>query len=150
MLTASSVEINAPAALVWEVFSTVEHWPDWTASVNRLVGLDGPDLLVGNRFEIHQPRMPKLVWEVTELVPGASWTWVQRSPGGVTSARHEVVARAEERTLVRQELEQRGVVGAAVGRLMHRMTKRYLELEAQGLKARSEQLWRLNDSASSR
>jgi len=138
MITDSSVEIDAPAPLVWDVFSDVERWPEWTASVTRIVALDGPGLAVGKRFGIKQPRMPKLVWEVTEVLPGASWTWVQRSPGGSTLARHDVVA-GDRSTLVRQRLEQRGPVGALVGRLMHGMTRRYLELEAQGLKKRSEQ-----------
>jgi hypothetical protein len=44
--------------------------------------------------------------------------------------------------LVRQQLDQRGVLGALVGRLMVKKTKRFLELEAQGLKARSEPLSR--------
>ena len=139
MITDSSVEIAAPPSLVWEVFSDVERWPEWTASVTRLVALDGPGLAVGKRFEIKQPRMPKLLWQVTEVQPGSGWTWVQRSPGGSTSARHEVVAQNDDRTLVRQQLDQRGLLGALAGRLMRGMTKRYLELEAQGLKARSEQ-----------
>ena len=79
--------------MVWEVFGDVERWPEWTASVTRLVALDGPGLAVGKRFEIKQPRMPKLVWEVTEVDPGVSWTWVQRSPGGCDLARHEVIPR---------------------------------------------------------
>ena len=148
MITESSVEIAAPASLVWDVFSDVERWPEWTASVTRLVALDGPGLAVGKRFEIKQPRMPKLVWEVTEVHPGAGWTWVQRSPGGSTVARHDVVAQAGGHTLVRQQLDQRGAVGALVGRLMHGTTKRYLELEAQGLRARSEQRNRLDGPAS--
>lgn len=78
MLTDSSVEVEAPAPLVWEVFGDVERWPEWTASVTRLVAPDGPGLSVGKRLEIKQPRMPRLVWEVTEVAPGASWTWVQR------------------------------------------------------------------------
>jgi uncharacterized membrane protein len=138
MITDSSVEIDAPAPLVWDVFSDVERWPEWTASVTRIVALDGPGLAVGKRFEIKQPRMPTLVWEVTEVLPGASWTWEQRSPGGSTLASHDVVATTGSRTLVRQRLDQRGPVGALVGRLMHGMTRRYLELEAQGLKKRSE------------
>jgi hypothetical protein len=61
--------------------------------------------------------MRKLVWEVTEVLPGASWTWVRRSRGGSTLACHDVVA-GDSSTLVRQRLEQRGPVGALVGRLM--------------------------------
>jgi uncharacterized membrane protein len=138
MITDSSIDIDAPAHLVWDVFTDVERWSEWTASVQRITALDGPGIEVGKRFEIKQPRMPKLVWEVTEVHPGTGWTWVQRSPGGTTVAVHEVVAQGDERTLVRQRLEQRGPVGALVGLLMRGLTKRYLELEARGLKARSE------------
>jgi uncharacterized membrane protein len=144
MFNEDAIEIDAPPQLVWDVFSDVERWPEWTASVTSLVGLDGPALAVGKRFAIKQPRMSKLVWKVTEIDPGASWTWVQRSPGVLVSARHDVIAQPGGRTLVRQQLDQRGVLGALVGRLMVKKTMRFLELEAQGLKARSEQLSRAN------
>jgi uncharacterized membrane protein len=142
MFNEDNVEIAAPPQLVWDVFTDVEHWPDWTSSVTSLVGLDAPALAVGRRFAIKQPGMSKLVWTVTEIEPGSSWTWVQRSPGVLVSARHDVIAQPGGRTLVRQQLDQRGVLGALVGRLMVKKTKRFLELEAQGLKARSEQLSR--------
>jgi uncharacterized protein YndB with AHSA1/START domain len=142
MYNKDSVEIAAPPQLVWDVLTDVEHWPDWTASVTSLVGLDAPALAVGRRFAIKQPGMSKLVWTVTEIEPGSSWTWVQRSPGVLVSARHDVIAQPDGRTLVRQQLDQRGALGALVGRLMVKKTKRFLELEAQGLKARSERLSR--------
>ena len=140
MITESSVEIDAPASLVWDVFTDVERWPEWTASVTRLVALDGPGLAIGKRFEIKQPKLPKLVWEVTDLAPGVSWTWAQRTSGGSTLAHHKLTPIAEGRTLVHQALDQQGIGGAIVGRLMRRTTCRYLEMEAQGLKSRSEQL----------
>jgi uncharacterized membrane protein len=65
MYNEDSVEIAAPPQLVWDVFSDVEHWPDWTSSVTSLVGLDAPALAVGRRFAIKQPGMSKLVWTVT-------------------------------------------------------------------------------------
>lgn len=148
MITEDSVEIDAPAHLVWDVFSKVEGWPEWTASVTSLVGQDGTDLALGKRFAIKQPGMSKLVWQVTEIDPGSSWTWVQRSPGVLVTARHWVTAQPGGRTLVRQQLEQRGVLGALVGRLMVKKTKRFLELEAQGLKARSEHLSRADGAHS--
>src|SRR5215207_8088589 len=140
MITDSSVEIEASAPTVWGVFVDVEQWPSWTSSVTELVALDGPGIEVGKRFQIKQPRMPKLVWEVTDVEPGASWTWRQRSPGGTTLATHEVVTETGDRTLVRQRIDQRGPVGALVGALTRRMTRRFLALEARGLKARTEQL----------
>jgi uncharacterized membrane protein len=139
MFNEDSIEIDAPPQLVWDVFSDVERWPEWTASVTSLVGRDGPDLAVGKRFAIKQPGMQKLVWRVTEIDPGSSWTWVQRSPGVLVTARHDVISQPGGRTLVRQKLDQRGVLGSLVGRLMVKKTKRFLALEAQGLKARAEQ-----------
>jgi uncharacterized protein YndB with AHSA1/START domain len=147
MITDSSVEIAAPASIVWEVFVAVERWPEWTASVERVVPLDGPALEVGRRYEIKQPRLPKVVWEVTELDPGHSWTWRQRSLGSKVSATHEVVPQDAGRTVVRQRIDQRGPLGVVVGVLMRRLTRRYLYLEGQGLKARSEERRSRNASA---
>jgi hypothetical protein len=76
---------------------------------------------------------------VTQVAPGVAWTWRQRSFGGTTSATHEVTALDGERTLVRQKIDQRGPIGVTVGRLLRRLTRRYLTLEGEGLKARSEQ-----------
>jgi len=146
MITEDSLEIDAPPHLVWQVFTDVEHWPDWTPSVTSLVGRDGADLAVGRRFAIKQPGMSKLVWKVTEIDPGSSWTWVQRSPGVQVTARHWVSAQSGGGAVVRQQLEQRGIIGALVGRLMHKKTKRFLEQEAHGLKSRTEQLHRARGS----
>jgi uncharacterized protein YndB with AHSA1/START domain len=138
MITESSITIDAPAALVWDVFTDVERWPEWTASVERIVALDGAGIEVGKSFEIKQPRFPKLVWEITEVEPGVAWTWRQRSLGSRTFATHEVVAEAPDCTLVRQRIDQRGPLGVLVGVLVRRLTRRYLDLEAHGLKGRSE------------
>lgn len=138
MITDRSISIEAPAALVWEIFSDVERWPDMTPSVDALQALDGPGLEVGKRFRISQPRFPTLVWTVTEVDPGRSWTWEQRSPGGTTLAVHEVVAQGPARTLVRQRIDQRGPIGTVVGWLTRRITPRYMDQEAEGLKAMAE------------
>jgi len=139
MITDSSVAIDAPASIVWDLYADVERWPEWTASVERIVALDGPGIEIGKRFEIKQPRLPKLVWEVTDVDPGVSWRWQQRSLGATAVATHEVTATDAATTVVHQQIEQRGPIGAATGVLMRRLTKRYLELESQGLKAVSEQ-----------
>lgn len=138
MITESSVEIAADAATVWAVYSDVERWPEWTASITRIEALDGRELGVGKRYAIKQPRLPRLVWRVSALEPGAAWTWQQGAPGGLTLGVHEVVPLGPERTLVRQRVDQRGPVGTLVGVLMRGLTRRYLALEAEGLKARCE------------
>jgi uncharacterized membrane protein len=139
MITEGSIEIDAPATVVWDVFVDVERWHEWTASIDGIVPLDGSGIEVGKRFDIKQPRFPRLVWEVTAVEPGAGWTWRQRSFGSTTLAVHEVVPLDGSRTRVRQRIDQRGPVGLPVGVLTRRLTRRYLDLEGRGLKARSEQ-----------
>jgi uncharacterized membrane protein len=138
MITTCSVEIDAPASLVWEVFSDVAHWPDWTASIERVVPLDGSTLELGGRFAIKQPRLPNLVWQVDALAAGISWSWRQAGLGATSHAVHEVVALDATRTLVRQRFEQEGPIGALLGRLFAGVTRRYLQMEADGLKAACE------------
>jgi uncharacterized membrane protein len=138
MIEEASIEIEAPPGVVWGVFTAVEQWPDMTASVTKVEGVDGPELAVGRKFRIKQPRLPRVTWTVTELTPGRTWTWVSKTPGNTTSATHEVTSLDDGRTLVHQRIEQGGPGGWLVGHLMRRMTKRYLDMEGQGLKAASE------------
>src|ERR1700757_929609 len=100
MFNDDSIEIDAPPQVVWDVFSDVERWPEWTASVTSLAGQDGSTLAVGHRFAIQQPGLQKLVWKVAEIESGPSWTWEHRSPGVHVPARHFVTALPGGRTLV--------------------------------------------------
>jgi uncharacterized membrane protein len=147
MNSENCIEIAAPAPVVWDIYTDVESWPSWTASVERIVALDGGGIEIGRRFEIKQPRMPTLVWEVTDVVPGVSWSWRQRSFGATTLASHELVTQEGDRTLVRQSIDQRGPLGVVVGVLMARLTKRYLDLESNGLKEVSEQRWQAESTS---
>lgn len=106
-------------------------------SVERLD--DGP-LRVGSRARIRQPRLPEAVWEVTEVVPGASFTWVARGPGVRTTASHVVAPAAPDGThaAVTATLVQAGPLGPVVGLLTKRLTERYMDLEVHGLKTRCE------------
>jgi hypothetical protein len=132
------ITIHAPIGRVWDVYADVERWPTWTASVTSLDLIDGPGLRLGARARIKQPRFPRLVWTVTEIDPGTSWTWVSRSPGAVTTATHRLTAIDGATTRVDQTIDQGGVLGALVGRLTTRLTHRYLAMEAAGLRARAE------------
>jgi hypothetical protein len=104
-------------------------------SVERLD--DGP-LRVGSRARVRQPRLPTAVWEVTELVPDRSFTWVARGPGIVTTGSHVVTPLDGDGVKATAALEQAGPLGSLMGRLTKRLTNEYLETEVRALKARIE------------
>ena len=138
MKTQHGVTIAAPIEQVWDVFGDVERWPEWTASTTSVELLDGTELTVGARARIKQPRLPRLVWTVTAIEPGLSWTWQTRGPGATTTATHVLERLDDTTTRVEQTIEQVGLLGVIVARLSGRLTRRYLAMEAAGLRRRVE------------
>jgi uncharacterized membrane protein len=136
------IVIAAPADEVWAVYSDVEHWPDWTDSVARVELVTGDEVEVGARARIEQPKLPKAEWEVTEVVPGRSWTWVSKAPGVRSTAIHTLDVVGPDSTRVHQTIVQDGALGGIVGRMYGKLTRRYLAMEAQGLKQRCESVSR--------
>lgn len=130
--------VNERVDVVWAVYSDVEHWPEWTASVEATEYLAGHELAVGARVRIKQPKLPTAVWEVCAVDPGRSWTWVATGPGVRTTARHTLESVGAHTTRVQMTLEQRGLLGGVIGRLYAQLTRTYLAMEAAGLKERSE------------
>lgn len=138
MILQDEITIEAPVDAVWAVYSDVARWPTWTESVTSVELLDSPTLGPTSRARIKQPWFPTLVWAVSALTPGASWSWTARSPGATTIATHQLHALGHDRTRVVQTIDQRGPLGVLVGVLTQRLTRRYLAMEAAGLKQRVE------------
>jgi uncharacterized membrane protein len=132
-----TIDIQAPAARVWEVVRDVEHWFEWTPTVNSVQPLDPGPLNVGTRAIVRQPKLLPARWQITEIEEGRSFTWTTRAPGIVVTARHSVdgAANSSRATL---SLDFSGPLGALCARLTRGINARYLALEAQGLKKRAE------------
>ncbi len=136
----TSIDVAASPDRVWEVLVDVERWPEWTDSVSGVRSLDAGPLAVGSRVEVSQPRIPTGTYTVTALEPGSAFTWEQRQPGSTVSAHHECAALPGGGTRVELRVLMSGAIGCVVGRLYRRLTKRYLAVEAAGLKSRAEDI----------
>lgn len=133
----ASIRIDATPQQVWEIYADVERWPEWTRSVTSVERLDIGPFAVGSRARVRQPRLPTTVWTVTELIAGSHFLWEAKGPGLTTIGGHLVEAdRDDARATAR--LDQHGPGGAVIGRLTASLTRRYLDLEVAGLKARVE------------
>jgi hypothetical protein len=78
------------------------------------------------------------VWRVTALAPQESFTWTARDRGVTTVARHVVKPREDGKTQALSQLQQSGPFAFVARLLFGRLIRRYLDLEAQGLKRRCE------------
>jgi len=134
-----TMEIAAPQSLVWSVMADVQRWPEWTAST-AFVKMPSPGpLRVGSRVRIHQPRLPPAFWKVAELNPGVGFTWISRAPGVCVTAQHATEA-IPVGTRVTLSIRYEGLFGALLAWWVGELNARYLEMEANGLKARCTEL----------
>lgn len=134
-----TVEIDAPPEIVWEVMSDVERWHEWTASISSIRRLDPGPFQVGSRAKVRQPKFPPAVWKVTAIEPGREFTWKSEGFGFVVYGSHAVTAQ-ERGSRVTLALHYTGVLGGLLASLTRGITERYLKLEAEGLKRRSESM----------
>ncbi|MEV0649468.1 SRPBCC family protein [Phytomonospora sp. NPDC050363] len=135
-LTASAATTASPRRC-WTVLTDVADWPNWTTSITSVTPFDGPELAVGRRYRLEQPGMPALVWTVKTLVEGEYFDWEARSPGVRTVGRH-ALHPTDTGTRIEVGIDQTGPLAWLAGLLMGAKTRRYLALEAAGLKAAGE------------
>ena len=132
------IDIAAPQGQVWAVMADVERWPEWTASVTRVERLDRAPFGVGSRARIRQPRFPAVIWTVTALEPGRSFEWQATTPGLLSVGVHGVDAAGDHASRVTLSLTWSGPLAPVIRLLFGNLSRRYVEMEAQGLKRRCE------------
>jgi len=134
-----SVTVQASPERVWQVYSDVERWPEWTSeTVDSVERLDAGRIHIGAKTRICQPKLRPAVWEVTELKEGEYFEWVSRAPGLKTTGGHRVISTPEG-TVATATIIQEGPLGWLFGRLYAGLTQRYIETETEKLKQVSEQ-----------
>ncbi len=77
-------DIEAPPAVVWELLTAPEHWPEWGPSVTA-VDLDADQLRKGARGTVTTKFGLDLPFEIVEFDDGIRWAW---KVGGVPATDH--------------------------------------------------------------
>jgi uncharacterized membrane protein len=134
----TAVDVDAPAEVVWDVLTHVVLWPEWTESVTSVDILEGGDLHEGSKAKLKQPGFPLMTWKVTELEPLKRFTWESRKGGVTTVADHVMSPRTDGGVHVTHSIHMRGPMAGVAGLFSGKRTRRYVEMEAAGLKSRCE------------
>ncbi len=132
---ASAIVAAGPAA-AWTALSNVTDWPNWTESMTTI---EGPPAAIttGQAYTVKQPGMPRMVWTVSEVDDGHGFSWTAPSPGVTTVGRHWISTDGLGGTRIHLSVEQTGPLARLIGALTGRRTRRYLQMEADGLAAAS-------------
>jgi uncharacterized protein YndB with AHSA1/START domain len=133
----TTVDVAAPPDDVWHVLEGVEGWPRWTPSMSSVRRSATGPLTEGEHVVVRQPGMPPSEWTVTAVERGSSFTWVSKRPGVTTSATH-LVAPTRDGSRVTLTVEQHGPLAGISGILLGGKVRRFVEIEAAGLRAELE------------
>jgi hypothetical protein len=141
-----TVDIAAPPRIVWAVIRDVERWHEWTPSITSIERLDGGPLRIGARASVRQPKLPKNIFTVTTLEDDRGFDWQTTSPGLSGSGHHwiEPISTGSRVTL---GVNFRGFLAPIVRLFYGRLTQRYNDMEAAGLKRRVEDGTWITESA---
>lgn len=85
-----TLDIAAPAAILWDLETDIEGWPTVLPTVTSAKRLDAGPLRVGSTARIEQPGLKPAVWTVTELEPGKRFAWWTSLFGVRTDAIHSI------------------------------------------------------------
>ena len=144
----TTVAIDADTQDVWTALIEAQRWPEWTDSMEEVTWLDGGAPSVGSRARVKQPGMPALTWTVTEMEPGHRFDWRTSSVGVTTVGTHAVAAAGDGRSRLTLGLRQSGPLAGLIGLLTGARTRRYVQMEADGLKRAAESRRAATTSAS--
>jgi hypothetical protein len=133
-----SIDIDASPERVWSVMTDIERWPDMTESVTKAELTPSGPLAMGSEARITQPRLGTRRWRVTALEPGKSFTWETRGAGVHMAANHTITPTEGGRSSVTLAIHSSGWAVRLFGWLLAGTGRRYMDMEAQGLKRRAE------------
>lgn len=134
----TSIDIEAPAGLVWRLLSDVLSWPQRLPTVTSVEPLGNSALVVGARFHVVQPQIRPATWEVASVEPGRSFVWRSDSPGLRMVADHATDPTGDSRCRLRLGFAFAGVLGRFAALFAGTLAQRYIAIEGQTFKELAE------------
>ncbi len=134
------ISIEAPPAVVWSVMADVERWPEWTESIRSVRPLDEPRLAAGRRYRIDARGAPPATWRVEQVDEGRGFVWATASGARIIAG--HTIEPSDGGAAVTLSIRTEGLLAALFGWAIARLSRRNMDLEAEGLKRRSEELAR--------
>jgi len=132
-----SLQIRAPADVVWRLTVDVAEWPSFLPTVQRVERLDDGPLRVGSTARLKQPRQTAAVWTVTVLEPGRLFTW-QATRTGLTLVASHMLDEIDAGCRNTLTLDATGPAARPFGWLFGRLVQRSLRAENAGFRTKAE------------
>jgi len=132
-----TVRIAAPATVVADIMKAVEGWPGWTASVSNVTRTATGPLGVGEVVVVKQPKLPASTWTVTRAEP-TGFEWTASSPGIRNVAGHWATDNGDGTCTAELTLSFAGPAARLTTFFYQGLIRRYVAMEAAGLKHAAE------------
>ena len=133
-----SIDIDAPQQRVWDMLSDLETWPQRIETVDTVELLTPAPVTKGSRVRLKQPKLGEGIWDITVWDAPSYFEWTQKTVGATSVAGQRVEALGEGRARLTLTLDLRGFLIPIFGRLFKKLTNRYMNLEAEGIKRAAE------------
>ncbi|MFF8430505.1 SRPBCC family protein [Streptomyces sp. NPDC016566] len=129
-----TVNVAAASERVWAVLADVEGWPRWTLSKAGVRLLSEGPVVVGSEAEVRRPKLGPEVWQVTAMEAGRGFEWRSQNPVFTTISTYRIEPLGADRSRVVLGLQQKGFMAPLLALPYGRLTRRYVDMEAAGLK----------------
>lgn len=137
-----SLEINAPAELVWEVITDFASYREWNPFLTDCKSTLKPGDPIDLKVKLFSVAQPQREW-VTEYVAGRRFAYGMKPMplGALSSQRSHDVQPAGANTMYQSYFHLDGWLMPLVRGLLGGRLEKGFEGMTQGIKARAEQLW---------
>lgn len=132
------IGIDAPPTTVWHLLTDVERWPEWTPTMKYVKRRESGPLALDSTADVDVDGAGKSTLRVTEYTHGRSFTWGSNVRGVRFAAAH-ILEPAGAGSRVTLWVEFTGIMATVFAPMLRRVSRRNVDIEAEGLKRRSEE-----------